>query len=58
MKVLIISHNSLSPKHSIGKTLISLFSCFDKNELCQLYIHGSDPLNIGTSFLGLQIRMH
>lgn len=50
MKVLIISHNSLSPKHSIGKTLISLFSCFDKNELCQLYIHGSDPLNIGTSF--------
>lgn len=43
MKVLIISHNPMSTKHSIGKTLLSLFSIFNKEELCQLYIHTGLP---------------
>lgn len=43
MKVLIISHNPMSTKHSIGKTLLSLFSEFKKEELCQLYIHTGLP---------------
>ena len=43
MKVLIISHNPMSTKHSIGKTLMSLFSNFKKEELGQLYIHTGTP---------------
>jgi len=43
MKVLIISHNPMSTKHSIGKTLLSLFSEFKREELCQLYIHTGLP---------------
>lgn len=43
MKVLIISHNPMSHKHSIGKTLLSFFSEFKKEELCQLYIHTGLP---------------
>ena len=45
MKVLIISHNPMSPVHSIGKTLLSLFSQFKKQELCQIYIHTGYPEN-------------
>lgn len=43
MKALIISHNPMSTQHSIGKTLLSLFSEFSKDELCQLYIHTGRP---------------
>lgn len=43
MKVLIISHCQLSVNYSIGKTLASLFSAFNKNELCQLYVHAGLP---------------
>lgn len=43
MKVLIISHNAISPVSSIGKTLASLFHTFKKEELCQLYIHKALP---------------
>ena len=43
MKVLIISHNPMSPQHSIGKTLLSLFSRFKPEEVCQLYINGDMP---------------
>ncbi len=43
MKVLIISHNPLCDYNNMGKTLASLFSCFRKEELCQLYIHPSVP---------------
>ena len=43
MKVLIISHNPISTKTSIGKTLLSLFSEFKKEELCQLYVHRGLP---------------
>lgn len=43
MKILIISHNSFSTSGNMGKTFLSLFSQFKKNELCQLYIHNTFP---------------
>ena len=49
MKVLIISHNPMSTKHSIGKTLMSLFSGFKQEELGQLYIHTGKPEWSGVS---------
>lgn len=43
MKVLIISHNPITTYQNMGKTLLSLFSSFDKTELCQLYIYPTIP---------------
>ena len=43
MKVLLISHNPLSTYNNMGKTLAALFSSFEKNELCQLYVYPSIP---------------
>ena len=43
LKVLIISHNPMCTFDNMGKTLLSLFSEFDKTELCQLYIYPSIP---------------
>ena len=43
MKVLIISHTPISTKNNMGKTFLSMFSSFDKNEICQLYIYPSYP---------------
>lgn len=43
MKVLIISHNPVSTYQNMGKTFVSLFSKFDKKELCQLYIYPTIP---------------
>ena len=43
MKVLIISHNPLSTYQSMGKTLLSLFSEFEREELYQLYVYPSVP---------------
>lgn len=43
MKVLIISHNPMSTQFGIGKTLLSLFSEFEKNEICQLYTNQALP---------------
>ncbi len=43
MKVLIISHNPITTYHSMGKTFLSLFSSFEKKELCQLYIYPTIP---------------
>ena len=43
MKVLIVSHNPVSTYQSMGKTFVSLFSKFDKRELCQLYIYPTIP---------------
>lgn len=50
MKVLIVSHNALATDHASGKTLSSLFSGFNKDELCQLYIHGECPQDDVASF--------
>ncbi len=43
MKILLITHNPLSTYNNMGKTFLSLFSEFDRDELCQLYIHPSLP---------------
>lgn len=43
MKVLIISHNPVSDQSNMGKTFLSLFSAFDREELCQLYIYPTVP---------------
>lgn len=43
MKVLIISHNPISNQSNMGKTFLSLFSQFGKEELCQLYIYPVIP---------------
>ena len=43
MKVLIISHNPLSPQGNMGKTLCSLFSEASPESLCQLYIYPTVP---------------
>lgn len=43
VKVLLISHNPFSTHNNMGKTFLSLFSHFSKEELCQLYIYPSWP---------------
>ena len=43
MKTLIISHMPFLSYDAMGKTFCSLFSCFEKQELCQLYIYPSIP---------------
>lgn len=43
MKVLLISHNPISTYQNMGKTFLSLFHDFAKEELCQLYIYPSVP---------------
>lgn len=43
MKLLIISHNPITTYDAMGKTMASLFSQFEKEELCQLYIYPTIP---------------
>lgn len=43
MKVLIVSHNALSTYNNMGRTLLSLFSAFPKEQLCQLFVHPAAP---------------
>ena len=43
MKILIISHNPMATQTNMGKTFLSLFSQFGRDELCQLYIYPSFP---------------
>lgn len=43
MKVLIISHNPTSSTNNMGKTFVSLFSSFEREELCQLYVYPTLP---------------
>lgn len=43
MKVLIISHTPITSHEAMGKTMATLFSHFDKSELCQLYIYPTLP---------------
>lgn len=42
-KVLIMSHNVLSPTSSMGKTLISYFHDCETSDLAQFYIHSEVP---------------
>ncbi len=43
MKVLIISHTPISTDEAMGKTFVSLFKDFEKEEICQFFIHPSMP---------------
>lgn len=43
MKVLLISHNPTITNNNMGKTFLTLFSEFKREELCQLYIHPTIP---------------
>lgn len=43
MKTLIICHNPISSDNNMGKTLLSLFDAFSKEDLCQLYIYPAIP---------------
>lgn len=43
MKLLIISHNPITSFDAMGKTFLSLFSSFQKEDLCQLYIYPTVP---------------
>lgn len=43
MKVLLISHNPVSMNQNMGRTILTLFSEFRREELCQLYIYPSIP---------------
>lgn len=43
MKVLILSHNSLSQATNMGKTLLSYFTEFPPQDLAQFYIHREVP---------------
>ena len=43
MKVLIMSHNPITDYGSMGKTLLSLFSAFSPDDLCQFYVYPTLP---------------
>ncbi len=43
MKALVISHNPIGTQVNMGKTFLSLFSSFKKEELCQLYVYPTLP---------------
>lgn len=43
MKALIISHLPMATQNNMGKTFLSLFSQFRRQELCQLYIYPAIP---------------
>lgn len=57
MKVLLLSHNPITTYQSMGKTFLSLFSQFSKEELCQLYIYPSLPdVDICSSYFRITDR--
>ena len=57
MKVLLISHNPITTYQSMGKTFLSLFSEFDRDELCQLYIYPTLPdVNVCHSYYRITDR--
>ena len=43
MKVLVISHNPIGTQFNMSKTLLSLLSSLNREELCQLYIYPALP---------------
>lgn len=43
MKILLLSHNPIATYQNMGKTFLSLFGTFSKDELCQFYIYPSVP---------------
>lgn len=43
MKVLLISHNPISTFNNMGKTFLTMFSAFSRDELCQIYVRPTTP---------------
>lgn len=43
LKILIVSNNSLSDTKNNGKTISSFFSCFDHNNMAQIYFKNENP---------------
>ena len=43
LKVLLISHNPITTYNNMGKTFMALFSAFQPEELCQLYLYPTIP---------------
>lgn len=43
MKILLITHNPTISNNNMGKTFLTLFSEFKREELCQLYVHPTIP---------------
>jgi hypothetical protein len=58
-RILIVSNNSLSETKNNGKTIASIFKCFDQNNIAQLYFSDESPdiekfnifFNISDSFM-------
>ena len=42
-RILVISHNVFSNSSAMGKTLVSMLSCVNKENLAQLYFHSERP---------------
>lgn len=49
-RVLIVSNNPLSTTENNGKTLTSLFSAYDAQQICQLYFQSALPTEIISSY--------
>ena len=45
MKILIVSHNTLSPASNMGRTMLSYFDGAEDMEIAQFYIHSEVPVN-------------
>lgn len=45
MKVLIVSHNCISSTSNMGKTLLSYFHGFPREDIAQFYIHFEEPID-------------
>lgn len=43
LKVLLVSHNPITTYHNMGKSFLALFSAFEPEELCQLYLYPTVP---------------
>ena len=53
-RVLIISHNPISNKNNMGKTLLALFNSFNKDEIVQLYLYSGHPdANVCSSYYNI-----
>ena len=42
-KILIIGHNPISKGDNVGRTMGNIFSNYDKDELCQIYLRDGEP---------------
>lgn len=58
MKVLLLTHNPICTGNNMGKTFLSLFSEFWREQLCQLYIHSEIPdIDVCNSYFQITDKM-